>query len=37
MSAYGPQPVDITEQLGRIEEKLDLINEKLSNGEEESK
>ena len=37
MSAYGPQPVDIAEQLGRIEEKLDLINEKLSNGEEESK
>lgn len=37
MSAYGPQPVDITEQLGRIEEKLDLINDKLSNDGEESK
>lgn len=37
MSAYGPQPVDITEQLDRIEEKLDLIDEKLSNDGEESK
>ena len=37
MSAYGPQPVDITELLGRIEGKIDLISEKLSNGEEESK